>query len=184
VIEMQQFAPSDGLALAVRLLNSWDELEPDPELLSGVDSAQRLLRRHGYDDAAEMVDEAEVRWLRRLRTLVRAAWDDPDEAVAVSTLNGLLSRCPVQPQLQMEIDGHYEFRWDAPGRRVRAFAGGLIAGALLAEIRAHGRDRLGVCDAGPCRCVYVDGSKNRSRRYCCQLCADRANQAASRARRR
>jgi predicted RNA-binding Zn ribbon-like protein len=184
VIEMQQFAPSDGLALAVRLLNSWDELEPDPELLSGVDSAQRLLRRHGYDDAAEMVDDAEVRWLRRLRTQVRAAWEDPDEAVAVSTLNGLLSRCPVQPRLQLEIDGHYEFRWDAPGRRVRAFAGGLIAGALLAEIRAHGRDRLGVCDAGPCRCVYVDGSKNRSRRYCCQLCADRANQAASRARRR
>ena len=84
VIEMQHFAPSDGLALAVRLLNTWDELEPDPELLSGVDSAQRLLRRHGYDDAAEVVDEAEVRWLRRLRTVVRAAWDDPDEAVAVS----------------------------------------------------------------------------------------------------
>ena len=55
---------------------------------------------------------------------------------------------------------------------------------VLEAIRAHGWDRFGICDALPCRCVFVDRSRNRSRRYCCDLCADRATQAAARARRR
>ena len=37
-----RFDPSDGLAFAVRLLNSWDELEPEPELLRGPDIAERF----------------------------------------------------------------------------------------------------------------------------------------------
>ena len=59
-----------GVALAVDLLNSWDELEPDPELLS-----PRYLRRylefHGYDAAAAAVDERSVAPARALRERIR-----------------------------------------------------------------------------------------------------------------
>jgi len=56
--------------------------------------------------------------------------------------------------------------------------------SLLEAIRDDGWERFGICDAAPCCCVYVDRSKNRRRRYCSQLCTDRAAQAAYRSRRR
>jgi CGNR zinc finger len=56
--------------------------------------------------------------------------------------------------------------------------------ALLDFIRSAGWERFGVCSAPPCLAVYVDWSKNRSRKYCSQLCADRMNQAAYRRRQR
>ena len=45
-------------------------------------------------------------------------------------------------------------------------------------------DRLGLCEAPPCRNAYLDTSTNRSRRYCSDRCATRANVAAYRARKR
>jgi len=47
-----------------------------------------------------------------------------------------------------------------------------------------GVDRLGLCEASPCRNAYLDTSTNRSRRYCSDRCATRANVAAYRARKR
>src|SRR4029453_2398343 len=94
------FDPSDGMAFVVRLLNSWDELEPDPELLRDPEIAGRFLRRHGFDDAARLADERELQRLRTLRGRVRAAWDARSEAAAVALLNELLAECKVQPQLQ------------------------------------------------------------------------------------
>jgi predicted RNA-binding Zn ribbon-like protein len=47
-----------------------------------------------------------------------------------------------------------------------------------------GPTRLGVCDASPCRHVFVDTSPNQSRRYCSDRCSSRANVAAFRARQR
>jgi predicted RNA-binding Zn ribbon-like protein len=56
--------------------------------------------------------------------------------------------------------------------------------ALLEAIQEHGWRRFGICEARPCRNVYVDRSRNRSRRYCSAACANRAAQAAHRARAR
>jgi predicted RNA-binding Zn ribbon-like protein len=173
VVVMSQFEPSDGLAFALRLLNSWDELEPDPELLADVATASRLLARHGFDEAAQSVDDAALTSLRMLRTDIRRAWEA-----------AVLQRCPVQPRLARSGEHRWVFRWDGPGRKATDFVGGLASVALLTEIAANGMSRLGICRAGPCRCVYVDHSKNRSRLYCCQQCADRASQAAYRRRRR
>src|ERR671931_1162711 len=78
----------DGIALAVDLLNSWDELEPDPELLS-----PRWLRRylefHGYEAAAAAVDDNSVPRGRELRERLRKAFDAGSEEEAVATLNAL-----------------------------------------------------------------------------------------------
>jgi predicted RNA-binding Zn ribbon-like protein len=177
------FEPTDGMAFALRLLNSWDELEPEPELLRDPDVAARFLGRHGLDDAAAVADERELHALREVRARLREAWDADDDATSVELLNGLLAAARVQPRLVPVAEG-WAFRWDAPGLRASAFAPGLCASALLEEIRAHGRRRLGTCLGAPCRCVFVDRSRSRTRRYCCSLCADRVNQAAHRRRRR
>ena len=55
---------------------------------------------------------------------------------------------------------------------------------LAFHLTEHGADRLGLCEAAPCRNAYLDTSTNRSRRYCSDRCATRANVAAYRARKR
>jgi predicted RNA-binding Zn ribbon-like protein len=179
---MQPTAPWDGMGFVVGLLNTWDELEPDPELLTDQADVAFLLRRHGFADAAERTDDAELAALRSLRTRIRAAWEAGTPAEAAELLNALLDECGVHPRLSLESGAGLVFRWDRPGLRGRDFLPGLAAYAVLEELRDHGSGRLGICVAGPCRCVYVDTSKNRTRRYCCTKCADRTNAAAYRAR--
>ncbi len=55
---------------------------------------------------------------------------------------------------------------------------------LAVQLTELGVDRLGICQAPPCRNAYLDTSTNRSRRYCSDRCATRANVAAYRARKR
>jgi predicted RNA-binding Zn ribbon-like protein len=55
--------------------------------------------------------------------------------------------------------------------------------ALVDVIRMKELERLQVCAGEDCRDVFVDLSKNRSRRFCEQGCGNRANVAAYRARR-
>jgi predicted RNA-binding Zn ribbon-like protein len=180
----QWFAASDGMAFVIRLLNSWDELEPNPELLREPQTVAHFLRRHGFDEAAGHADTRELERLRALRRRVREAWDTPDDETAVAMLNRLLAECRVQPRLVRGTKGAWAFRWDAPGLRASAFAPGLCASALLKEIERHGRRRLGTCAGVPCRCAFHDHSRNHSRRYCSDQCADRVNQAAHRRRQR
>ena len=176
------FDPSDGMAFVVRLLNSWDELEPDPELLRDPSIGARFLRRHGFDDAAARMDEEELAALKAVRARLQAAWDAPDDEAAVALLNGLAAEGSAHRTLSRDDSDAWSFRWDEPGLPASAFAPALCAAALLEEIRTHGRRRLGTCVAAPCRCAFVDRSRSHTRRYCCDLCADRANQAARRRR--
>src|SRR5437763_14310917 len=98
-----------GVALAVDLLNSWDELEPDPELLS-----PRWLRFyldfHGYGAAAAAVGEQDVPFAKRLREELRKAFDATSEEDAVATLNAVLAESAGPPQLERAGRG-WRFRY-------------------------------------------------------------------------
>ena len=177
------FEPSDGAAFAIGLLNTWDELEPDPECLRDVGVAQRLLTRHGLADAARVARAPDVDWLRSLRERLARAWDAANEETAIAELNTILAGASAQPLLARDAGGA-TFRYDRPGTPVREFGDALAARALLEEI-ANGRwNRFGRCDAGPCRCVFIDRTRSGVRRYCCRLCADRAAHQAFRRRTR
>ena len=56
--------------------------------------------------------------------------------------------------------------------------------AMVDVVRTQQLDRLRICAASDCEDVYVDLSKNRSRRFCSTTCGNRSNVAAYRARRR
>ena len=45
-----------------------------------------------------------------------------------------------------------------------------------------GLSRFGTCSGPPCTGVFVDATKNRSKRYCCHWCANREAQRRHRAR--
>jgi predicted RNA-binding Zn ribbon-like protein len=168
----------DPVALAVDLANTWDELEEPAERLRDPGSLRRFLERHGLPAAG--MGRADLVRARALRDELRAAFSAADEKRAVATLNDVLQKGGARPKLERRGDT-WAIGWSGP--RVDVLAS-TAAMSLLEAIRDDGWDRFGTCAGAPCCCVFVDRSKNRSRRYCSDLCADRVAQAAHRARRR
>jgi predicted RNA-binding Zn ribbon-like protein len=170
---------NDPVALAVDLVNTWDELEEDPELLSDPAALRRFLARHGYGDTIR-TSSRDVAPIRVVRDSLRAAFTADSEEAAVRELNGVLGRSAAKPQFERAGE-EWRIRW--VGRIVDSVAAA-TAMSLLEAIRDDGWERFGICAGAPCCCVFVDRSKNRSRRFCSDLCADRVAQALHRGRRR
>ena len=178
---LTQLAPGvrDDVALAVDLANTWETLEPPNERLRDVSSLRRVLTHHGHAAAAAAARDEDVSRTRTLRDALREAFTAPDEATAVRRLNSLLVEAPAA---QLVSDGKaWRFGWD---ESTPAFLAPVTATALLDAIRLDGFGRFGTCAGAPCTGVFVDRSRNKSRRYCCELCGDRVAQARSRRRRR
>lgn len=125
----------------------------------------------------------ELEEVRALRPRLREIWflgkDD-----AVDAVNALLREGHALPQLVRHDSWEYHLHAtsaDAPLATRMAVEAGM---AMVDVIRTGGLDRLQECDAVDCDDVFVDLSKNRSRRFCDGGCGNRANVAAYRARRR
>ena len=170
-----------GLMLAVDLVNTWDELEPEPDLIEGPDDVRTWLTWHGLDRVAKDVRDVDA--VRALRTRFDQVFDAKDEAEAARRLNDLAGEYGTPPQLEREGGGWRLRTWPDERDGLRFVAAYATAG-LLDAFRTHGWQRFGRCAGSPCRCAFVDKSRNRSRRYCTVLCADRVAQASYRARKR
>jgi predicted RNA-binding Zn ribbon-like protein len=172
-----------SLALAVGLANSWDPNTyfSDPGLRQTLDDLRGVLRRHGDPERARSVRQRDLDRAHALRANLRRAFEARDERRAVEALNYVLRESDANPQLE-RTDGRWEYAFHSPSSDPIAELAMKAGLALLDFIRNVGWDRLGLCSAPPCLGVYVDLSKNRSRKYCSTLCADRMNQAAYRRR--
>ena len=172
-----------GAEMAVTLINSWDEYEPDPEHLRDADVLRRWFRGNGFPRAADAVSDDDVSHARELRSRLTAAFDAPTQAEAVEALNALVEESGTAPRLEFDA-GSWAFRsWPDEGEGL-AFLAPYAALGLLEVIADGGWERFGRCAGSPCRCVFIDRSRNRSRRFCGELCADRVAQADYRRRRR
>lgn len=172
--------PTDrDLDLAVELVNTYWVLATPPDRLTDTVLYQRILNDAGDGDLAAQLagDLAELRRLRADLGPVFAAGTIQD---AVDHLDPLLADAAVTARLAVDDAG---VRWSYSSDRagVAALRGRLLA-ALATHLIRHGTQRMGVCQAVPCNCVYIDRSRARTRRYCCDQCNDRA--AASAYRRR
>jgi predicted RNA-binding Zn ribbon-like protein len=109
-----------------------------------------------------------------------AAADQLDEAAAA--VNALLAFTGARPHLDRH-DGepwHLHFH-GADDSLVTGWAAGCATGlAVVLGSDLHGR--LGVCTADNCDRVYVDTSRNGTRRFCSSTCQNRVKAAAFRAR--
>jgi predicted RNA-binding Zn ribbon-like protein len=170
--------PDDPVALVVELVNTWDELEDPPEQLGDIDVLRRVLRRHGFEGEARRTRDRNLEGARALRDRLRATFAVENEKTAVGLLNQILRESEAKPQLAHDGDA-WRLRWVGAPHDVLAST---AATSLLEAIRKDGWQRFGICAAAPCCCVFVDRSRNRSRRYCSSLCADRVAQAAYRRR--
>ncbi|CAL9557326.1 CGNR zinc finger domain-containing protein [Streptomyces albus] len=176
--------------LAVRLVNS-EQPERGEDTLTSVTAVRDLFGAFG--SMARRATEADVNRLRAVRTRLRAVFaaaSEGDEVRAVHLLNALLMEFPTSPQISGhgDLDADGRPRWhmhlaEQPANAAAAYAATACMG-LAFHLTDLGVDRLGICQAAPCRNAYLDTSTNRSRRYCSDRCATRANVAAYRARKR
>ena len=171
-----------GWALAVDIVNTWDEYPHPMDLIDGPADVRTVLDWHGLHEAARMVEPRDAARLRRLRTRLERVFDAAGEDEAVRLLNELLAEHGTPPSLERAGDGWHLRAWPAESEGLRT-AAALAAFGLLETIRDLGWARLGRCAGAPCRCAYVDRTRNRSRRFCSTLCADRVAQANARRRR-
>ena len=102
---------------------------------------------------------------------------------AAERLNELLIRFPVHPQLSGHDGQPWHVHYTESGSMSDKYAAGAAMG-LAVRLAELGLGRFGVCQAAPCSGVFVDTSVNRTRRYCSDRCASRANVIAYRARKR
>jgi predicted RNA-binding Zn ribbon-like protein len=167
---------------AVALVNT-DDPYRHSDTLTTCEQAKELLAPEGRC----RVTNADVAELRAIRDRLREIFDAAESGRvprAVQVLNSLMKQYPIRPVVT-DHDGaswHLHLAEGAP--TIAAVYGAKAAMGLAVQATELGFDRLGVCQAGPCREVYIDTSTNRSRRYCSDRCATRANVAAYRARRK
>lgn len=175
---------------AVRLVNTEDP-ERGEDTLTSVDAIRALSAPSGQ--LARRATEADVSRLRAVRTRLRAVFtaaSESDEVRAVDLLNSLLMEYPASPQIsghgELTDEGRHHWHMhlaDNPANATAGYAATACMG-LAFHLTELGVDRLGICQASRCRNAYLDTSTNRSRRYCSDRCATRANVAAYRARKR
>jgi predicted RNA-binding Zn ribbon-like protein len=161
-----------------------DERHPD-DPLADVEGLRAFLAARPW--MAERAADADLAPLTRLRAALRTVFEaaaDHRTADMVATLNELIARHRPQPS----ISGHDDADWHLhvsplEGPVADEYAAGAVMGLTMAFLDLGG-DRFGTCAAEGCRRVFLDTSRNRSRRYCSERCATRANVAALRQRRR
>ena len=175
------FAPDteDTLEFAVDLVNTLpgasrsgeDELATTAQLTG-------LLATHGYSGRFDR-DETERAQVVETRALLRRIWSlGADDAVPL--VNAMFRDSQSLPYLIK----HDQFDWhlhatalDAPlAERMQSE----VAIALADVIRSLEWSRLRECEAPDCDGVFVDLSRNGSKRFCSVRCGNRVNQLAFR----
>ncbi len=107
---------------------------------------------------------------------------EPNQAATL--VNTLLQRYQAAPQLARH-DGegwHLHFHSQSKEAGHTAARGAMCVIALAVVLGSPGVARLGVCESPRCDRVFIDTSKNSSRRFCSSACLSRTKVAAFRAR--
>jgi predicted RNA-binding Zn ribbon-like protein len=166
---------SSAVELAIDLANA--ELDPP----AGVET---FLTSHGEWFAAGTtlrLSDRDAASVARTSALVRhvALAGTQDEVLA--RLNELLTLARPRPYAT-DHDGELHLHYARPDASALEQLTTTVAMGLSQVVVQHGWERLGVCSAEGCENVYVDTSRNASRRYCSNTCASRSTVAAYRAR--
>ena len=160
--------------LAVDLVNA--DFTTDEELISFLEE-----HRNMWDGATKPLRKADLDAIRSLRDSLREIFEAADEELAADKVNALLDSYGAAPRLSTH-NGTPHLHFEPVESAMVCWLGATTAMGLASVIVEHGVGRFGVCDAGNCDFVYVDTSRNRSRRHCSNTCSTREAVAAYRKR--
>jgi predicted RNA-binding Zn ribbon-like protein len=170
-----------SLMAAVYLVNTLPGYDREDTLVTVADF-ERYLQVNPYTGTIRH-DDAEVAAVRGIRPRLRELWN-VDRDGAVPLVNVMLRDGRALPRL-VRHDG-YDWHIHATSDEA-ALATRILVEAAMAfvdVIRSGEYDRVRVCSADDCDRVYIDYSKNGSKRYCdTGNCGNRMNVNAYRARR-
>jgi predicted RNA-binding Zn ribbon-like protein len=146
-------------------------------------AAAQALRAGGRRDRSVTEEEAAglaevAAELREVFTSVAAG----DVDAAAGHVNDLLSETGARPRLDRHDGEPWHLHFHGPGGGMAGdWAAGCATG-LAIVLGSDLYDRLGVCTGPACDRVYVDTSRNGTRRFCSTACQNRVKTAAFRAR--
>jgi hypothetical protein len=135
------------------------------------------------DGTALPLTDEEAGQVDRTSGLVRDVALAGSRPEVMARLNALLALASPRPYAT-DHDGELHLHYARPDAGVVEQLTTTVAMGLSHVVVQHGWQRLGVCSAEGCGNVYVDTSRNASRRYCSNTCASRSTVAAYRARQR
>lgn len=168
--------------MAVDLINTYspvtgtDTLTEPSDVSRFIEEGEENWCRPGWSPTDEDVEE-----IRQLRDRLRKVFETPEQSEAADILNQILADVVAVPRLSVHGEGphlHFEADGGSPAR----WLGAITAMGLSAAMIEGGFDRFGRCDSSTCDDVYVDTSRNKSRRNCSETCTTRENVAAYRSR--
>jgi predicted RNA-binding Zn ribbon-like protein len=151
-----------------------------PDLIDAVSQAIRAGRQ-----LAPVISAQDAADLAAMADRLRAVFDlvsDGDVDGAAAAINELLAATGARPQLDRHDGEPWHIHFHA---RTDSLASGWAAGCatgLAIVLGTEMYNRLGVCTAPRCDRVYVDVSRNGTRRFCSTSCQSRVKAAAFRSR--
>jgi len=153
-----------------------DELRDRAEgAFRDADALRSLLDAQQARDLEELAEQ-----LRQIFVAVQDRRDDDAGAL----LNELFARSGAVPHLHRTGAEPLHLHFHLPDAGfVKGWTAGCAVGLAYALGSGH-RDRLGVCAGPDCERVFVDLSRNGSRRFCSTACQNRVKAAHYRARQR
>lgn len=166
--------------MAVGLANTKGVTKDD---LTDLDDLVDFLSEYEYlwDGVARPPEEDDLEPILELRSSIREIFEADDENLAAKLVNILLEKYGATPRLSTH-SGVPHFHFEPNESAMVCWLGAITAMGLASVIVEHGVDRFGVCDSGTCIDVYIDTSRNRSRRHCSNTCSTREAVAAYRKR--
>jgi predicted RNA-binding Zn ribbon-like protein len=171
------------ITLVEDLINTFDSFLEQPEHLREPSDLKDFLELRGIQVGE--VSDSDLEEVRGLRRYLRATWEAETLEEAIRMLNLLFANISVFVQLEANSQAKPQFQFQVqPEASVAQRLAVAAATGIVAAIERYGVERLASCAAEPCRDVFIDLSRNQSRRFCSERCANRHNTAAFRLRRR
>lgn len=153
---------------------------PGPaHLVTAVREAVPPSRSPDHPTGEEAVELAS--WATRLRRVVELL-DAGDVDGACLTLNEIMREAGAVPRLARHDGEAWHVHYHSADADWAAGCAASIATALAIVLGTASIDRLGICNAAGCDRIYVDISRNGTRRFCSTACQNRVKAAAFRAR--
>ncbi len=170
---------AEAAEMAADLVNTVGSITGN-EYLPDAEALRKFMAKHGWT-APKRVTGKDLEDVRLLRERLRSVFEAKTDRAAAKILNEILVDVKALPQIT-DHDGRWHIHYvsvEAPA--AQRLAAGAAMG-LVVVMSESARKRFGICNANNCRDVFVDTSRNRSRRYCDETCSSRTNVAAFRAR--
>lgn len=173
----------EALAACTELINTGRSA--DGEGISGVADVQAFGDRYAFRGRPATVrDVARLRAYRARLDAVAVACEAADWSAAIAMLNALLAETGAVPQIVAHDGRGPHVHVSRPENPMADRMAAHLAMGLAQLVVAGEGQRVRSCASPTCSDVFVDLSRNRSRRYCdSRTCGNRLHVAAYRARR-